>query len=202
MNSKASDIIAGIVSRGAAPVLKAAGFKKTALRFYRRRGEVVQVVGFQLSQGNFADKGRFYINVGIGFDKLWQMDSKPMPDRPKEHGGHFYRRLEDLLPDVPFDGNVSGSTDIDATAIELRDRMILLVSLLDPINSTDALLEQNWLHVGADLLLKARMHYVAGDFQAAIAEVKAAAAFFSNRQASTPLDIIRRENMATLQQYL
>jgi hypothetical protein len=198
----AREIITDVVSRGAAPVAKAAGFRKSRLTFHRRHGQVVQVVNFQLSQYNFADAGSSFVNVGVAFDSLWQLDRKEISQRPKEYECHYRSRWEHLLPNAPAEIEVTSHTDVQQTADAIRSHFTELVTLLDPVRSPESFLEQDWLHVGAELELRACLKYVLGDDSGAFEDVGKTAAFFSDRQGMSVAHLIERRNLERLKAML
>ena len=75
---------------------------------------MAQVIEFQLSQANFADTGRFYVNVGLGFDRLWELEGRPRPPRPKAHECQVSNGLEEVWREAPAHWDVLASTDLDA----------------------------------------------------------------------------------------
>lgn len=178
---KASEIIKEVVKRGVAPFLKQTGFKKDGLRFQRNLNDVCQIISVQLSHGNSAHMGSFFINVGLGFDTLWAVEPSGIPERPKVYECHSYKRIEQVILDTPASWEVSSFTDLDVLSEELADRMMLLVSELDRMSSIEAVLQGNWLQVGSERILKGRLFRAKGDFQSAISELRAAADFFADR---------------------
>jgi hypothetical protein len=194
----ARDIIVEIVSHGVAPAAKSAGFKKSALNFHRRVASVIQVINFQLSQGNFADQGRFYVNVGLAFDALWLLEGRPIPDRPREVKCHFRRRIEQLVPGVPSAVDVTSKTDIVAASQGLRSNFDRLLTLLDPIQSPEAMLETGWLKIGSEIELRACLNYVLGRYPDAMRDLKEAAEFFSDRQGMSVDALIKQYKLKKL----
>ena len=170
----ASKIIVQLVTAGAAPVLKAAHFKKSNFNFHRRQGSVVQVVNFQRSEHNRAGGGVFFVNVGIAFDELWRLKGLDLNgsmrrylEKPLEHECHFRSRLESLIADCPrwwvvSDGDVSfyreksqtkgqevitAPDDIALAAHLLTDCMNRLIAELDGIDGPKTYLAHRWREV-------------------------------------------------------
>jgi hypothetical protein len=198
MGSRARDLISLVVKEGTAPLLKEAGFLKAGFRFHRRLGGVVQVIEFQLSQANFADTGRFYMNVALGFDGLWDLAGVPRPARPKAHECQVSQRLEEVRPGAHAPWDVSASTDLDVLAEDLRGSVSGLLEDLDGITSVQAMLRPGWLRVGADLITRAQLWYVSGDKRAALADLRAASEFFSDRRGMSLGELIVRCRMSGL----
>jgi len=192
----ARDLITGVVSRGVVPLTKPAGFKRGGLNFHRRRGETVQVVNVQLSQGNVGSEGRFYVNVGIAFDALRTLEQRPIEERPTEPECHFRSRLERLVPGAPAHWTVSGQTDLEALAAELQRRFVPVVEDLDRIDSPAAFLAHPWN--AGDSGLRARLQYVSGDHAGALESLRQTAERFQDRHGMTVAELIRRFGMAEL----
>ena len=199
MGQRARDLVGAVVARGVAPLLKGAGFRKARpLRFQRPTGEVVQVIDFQLSQANFADTGEFFVNVSLGIDRLWGLEGGPRPARPKVYECQVRKRLEEVVPGAPSRWDVSASTDLDALAERLKDSISSLLVDLDEMTSVESLLGKGWLAVGADLITRAQLRYVSGDHEAALADLREASEFFSDRGGMSLGELIRRHGMSEL----
>ena len=199
MASEASKLIAAIIARGAAPHFKAAGFRKTRLNFERTRGEVVQVVDFQLSAYNFAETGRFFINYGLAVDRIWEaMERRPRPPRLKAFQCPVHHRAEHLVPEAPAQWDVTAATDGDAMAARLAGVVAALIAKLDPARTVADLVTGGWLVEGAHLITRGRIQYAIGNFAAARADIEAAARCFADRQGMTAADLIERHGLVEL----
>ena len=75
------EVLAEALAAGVTGLAKAHDFRKKGLLFRRKHGETSQVLQFQLSGGNSADKGAFYVNVGISFDAVTALGGSTMGDR-------------------------------------------------------------------------------------------------------------------------
>jgi hypothetical protein len=198
MGLRARELIGDAIGRAVAPLLKGAGFRKAGLRFHRVAGQAVLVIEFQLSQANFADTGRFYVNIGIGIDALWELEGRPRPARPKAHDCQVCKRMEEVAPGAPSRWDVSASTDLDALAGRLSASISSLLAELEGITSIEALLDKGWLEIGADLITRSRLHYVSGNHEAALADLREAAGFFADRRGMSLGELIRRNRMTEL----
>lgn len=178
---KARDLIAELVALSLTPLLRAAGFKKTAFSFHRRLGDVVQVVNVQLSGSNSGEQGSFYINVGLSFDRVCLLEGKPVNLKPKEFECQFQRRLEELLPSLPDRWEFSTEAESHLLAKPLHSACEQLLRALNQIDSIEHFLELNWLQYGSDLGLRAQMHFILGDQQAAIQAMQQEQDFFRDR---------------------
>jgi|GEM_PF-1813870 len=65
------------------PMLKKAGFKKTAFNWHRKQGNVIQVINFQGSQWSKT----VYVNLGVFFLEIEEQE------KPKEYDCHIRQRL-------------------------------------------------------------------------------------------------------------
>jgi hypothetical protein len=198
MGMRARELIGVAIGRGVAPLLKGAGFWRAGWRFHRHAVEIVQVIDFQLSQANFADTGKFFVNVALGIGRLWELAGRPIPDRPKPYECQVCKRLEEVVAGAPSGWDVSASTDLDALAGRLSGSISSLLMDLDEITSIEALLGEGWLEVGADLITRAQMRYVSGDHEAALADLREACVFFSDRRGMSLDELIRRHGMTEL----
>lgn len=169
----ASDVINSVINAGAAPVLKAGGFRKSNWNFHRRKGSIVQVVNFQRGYENRGDDGIFYVNIGIAFDELWQLQgleltgyARKVMERPLEHQCHFRSRLENLVLDCPrwwvVAGNqssaqffrevssvsereiITSDAETDRVATYLANSIERAVTELDKIDSPKSFLSHPW----------------------------------------------------------
>jgi hypothetical protein len=67
------------------PMLKAAGFSKSARTFHRHATGVTHVVNVQGSQGNIGDSGEFTINLGVFVREFYPVLSKAPPQRSRRN---------------------------------------------------------------------------------------------------------------------
>jgi len=103
------------------PMLKKAGFKKTAFNWHRKQGDVIQVVNFQGSQWGKT----VYVNLGVFFLGIEQQE------KPKEYDCHLRQRLPGLSPDLKrcnelFDlGNSLSNEERYPEVIELLETLAI-----------------------------------------------------------------------------
>src|SRR5262249_48546380 len=95
----------------------------------------------------------------------------------------------------PAHWDVSASTDLDALAERLTGSISSLLEDLDGISSIKALLDKRWLEIGADLITRSRLHYVSGNHEAALAELREASGVLSDRGGMSLGELIRRNRM-------
>jgi hypothetical protein len=195
---KAAEIIQRIISLGLKPLAKRCGFRKSGLNFYRRLGEVVQVINIQLSHSNYRSEGAFYVNVGLAFDGLWRTVGQPIPERPKEYQCHFRSRLELLVPEAPPRWSVSELTDRADMGRELARLVEVAVAELDQVSSAAEFLRHPWLAGGGDPILIARLHYSLGDHWSALEALRRAVSN-TGREAEGLKAIIQRYGLVALE---
>jgi len=157
------------------------GFKKEKLNYRRRLGETQQVVNFQLSQGNTAGEARCYVNLAIAFDAIFSLEGRQAPAAIKEYEGHFRARLEKLVDGAPPWWTVTAATDTAALGVELGAALSRALLLFDRVDGPAAMISLMPLDRGAQNYLKAQLHYVNGDLDAAYAALCAGVAFFADR---------------------
>ena len=203
MASEASKLITAIIAQGAVPLFKAAGFRKTRLNFERTRGEVVQVVDFQLSAYNFGETWRFFVNFGLAVDRIWEaMEGSPRPPRLKAFMCPVHGRAHDVVPGAMKQWDVTAATDGDALAAQLAGVIAALIARLDQARTVEDLVTGGWLEAGAHLITRGRIQYAVGNRAAARVDLGAAARFFADhfpdRRGMTLADLIERHGLIEL----
>jgi hypothetical protein len=178
---KARDLIAQLVSISITPLIRPVGFRKAGFSFHRHLGEVTQVLNFQLSDSNVGECGRFYLNVGLNFDRVCVLEGKSINPKPKEYECHFRRRLEHLISDIPAQWEFTSEVESQLLVTPLRSACEELLIILNQIDSIEHFLPLNWLQKGSDLGLSAQLHYILGDQQAAIQALQQERNFFRSR---------------------
>jgi hypothetical protein len=180
---KAKDIVAQVVKTGIVPLLKERGFRKKGLTFHRSRGDTEQLINIQLSHGNFASEGRFYVNVGLNVLALRSLGGDGQGN--VVIGGQTIDlglRLENLISSAPAWWEVDSTTDPSALGQELRRAIELLLQILDRIDSGPALVRELRLDHGFHKVLRARIRYVEGDVAGAERDLALVAAEFADRK--------------------
>ena len=178
---KARDFIAQLVAVSITPLLRPVGFRKAGFSFHRHLGEVMQVLNIQLSDSNVGESGRFYVNVGLNFDRVCLLERKPINPKPKEYECQFRRRLEQLISDIPARWEFESQAESQTLAASLRSACEQLLVSLNQIDSIEHFLLLNWLQSGSDLGLRAQFHYILGDQEAAIQALQQEHGFFRTR---------------------
>jgi len=178
---------------------KAHGFRKKALTFRRTHGQTTQVFNFQLSHGNTAEEGAFYVNVGISFDAVTALgeDSTGQMVIAGE-AMQFATRLEKLTPKAPRSWTVTARTDAHVLGTQLGSALAPVLARLDAVDSPASMLREFALDRGTERVLRAQLLYTAGDFSAALAELKLVAAEFADRRGMSVGELIKRHGLKEL----
>jgi hypothetical protein len=182
MNATAA--LTAVVTAVMKPLAARGGYRKERLIYRRRRGETLQVIGFPLSRGNVAGTARVYVDLAIAFDALYALEGRSPPAALREHEGHFRSRLEDLVSDAPPWWTLDVTTDPAALGAALGEALRRATDLLDAIDGPGALLRLAPLDRGTERYLRAQLHYVLGDFDAALADVHAGVDDLADRGAT------------------
>lgn len=178
---------------------KAHGFRKKAFAFRRTHGQTTQAIHFQLSGGNTSREGAFYVNVGISFDAVTALGGSTtgqlvIAGEPMQ----FAAQLDELSPGAPAVWEITEQTDPRELGARLGEVLAPVLEKLDSIDSPAAMLGQFPLDQGAQRVLRAQFHYVAGDFGAALAELRQVAAEFADRRGMSVGDLIARHGLKEL----
>jgi hypothetical protein len=183
-NSPAETVLKAVIAQGLTPVLRDAGFRKSAMSYHRRRGDAVQVVNVQVSQGSSALEKLSYINVGLAFDSLCRLAGVPILEQPKEYECDergTRDRLEALVPDCPDRWVVGAGDDVGTMARLLRAPIERLSAELDRIDGLDAYRRHPWFERFRPTASNARILYLLGDRDGAWREVQDLATLFADR---------------------
>ncbi len=186
--SPAEDLLKEVVAQAITPPLKVAGFRKSALNYHRRRGETVQVINIQLSQGSTATEKVFYVNAGIAFDALCRLMGQPVLETLKEYQCDecgTRDRLENLIPGAPDRWGLSDADDVLRIVGVLRGLIDQLVAELDTIDGVDAYRAHRWFDRALPIpqRLNAQIRYLVGDLDGAWQEIQDLVRFLADRHA-------------------
>jgi hypothetical protein len=165
------EVVGRVVDLGLKPLGKRCGFRKSGLNFYRRLGEVVQVIHVE-DHTKFGST--FLVCVALAFDGLWRDKGLPIPERPKPYLCHFGAHMDHLAPEagLPRVWNLPTPDGCEEMGRLLARGAELVVAEMDRIDSAAAFLRHPWLGGGKahllDALLAARLHLSLGDRRAAL----------------------------------
>ena len=111
---------------GLASWMKAQAFKKHSRTFVRSVGPISQIVNVQASQGNFAEAGKFTINLAIHHLGLAEVRGNPTRGAyPKEYECLLRERIGKLMPQqLDHWWQVRAEEDVATLAIEVRDTYV------------------------------------------------------------------------------
>lgn len=171
--SDARELFDDVVRTAVHPRLKALGFRKKATNFRRRHGGCVQVVNLQSSDASTIDCKMFYVNVGIAFDDVCRLTGEEIVEAPREFECDergLSARLECLVPDAEERWVLTRST-VEEVRERLDHCMSRLADGLEHLDGVAAFGSHEWL-VAATPEGRARIHWLLGDREAALAELK------------------------------
>ncbi|MCY1081556.1 DUF4304 domain-containing protein [Archangium lansingense] len=181
------------MSVAVAGLARSRGFRKKGLTFRRKHGQTPQVINFQLSRGNTAAEGDFYVNIGISFDAVTALGGSTTGLLMiAGEAVHFGVRLEELAPGAPAQWDVTQQTDAQALGERLGATLAPVIDRLEPIESPASMLREFSLDEGTQRILRAELEYVGGNFNAALAELKLVAAEFADRRGMSVESLIER----------
>jgi Domain of unknown function (DUF4304) len=167
IDMKPREVIESIVNTGVAKVAREAGFKKSRLNFFRRKGTIVQVVNIQLSHWNRGLEAYFYVNIALAFDELRTHEGSPIVETPKEYECDFRRRLDHLVPGIPLIWEVTPQVDIEAIAQSLLQSFTVILGFLNQIDSLPTFLKialkEKWFALPGEYDLLARLQDALGN---------------------------------------
>ncbi|HLY27529.1 MAG TPA: DUF4304 domain-containing protein [Aggregatilineales bacterium] len=186
------EIATDIVGKSIKPMAREAGFKKVAFNFYRRIGDLIQVVNIQLNRWNVGTTGGFYVNVGISFDKLRELARRPIDEKPRGWDWDFSRRMEHFCLEAPQEWLIDKNTDVEATAAVLSADFKIILHKLDEITSIQAFIESDLAGVGSGYGLLAKLFYVLDDMPASRHWLQRESAFFADRRGASIPELIER----------
>ena len=123
------------------PMLAERGFAKSGVTFTRRRGDLYDVINFQGSDASRLGLLRRYVNVGIGSVAVDAASGDARPARPALDRCVFERRWEQVARAAPERIEIRPGTDLDGVRGMLRDGLSQVVSAMDEVTTTGALLD-------------------------------------------------------------
>jgi hypothetical protein len=193
---QARDIVNEIVDNGLAQLMRAHGFRKSALTFRRTRGETTQFVSLQLSHGNFGNDGGFYVNIGIAFNAITALEgTKTVAALVGGDRVHFFKRLEQLEASAPETWKVTAATNTVAAGEQLCALTAPILMKLESITTPASMLAAFPLDAS---VLRAQLHFLNGDRHSALEDVRTVAEMFVDRRGMSVSEILARHGMNAL----
>ena len=98
--SPSSKAVDAVIQGEVKTFLKSEGFRKSGRTFYRRKGEMIQVVYFPTSWLNTPDEAQFSVNLDVVlpyYHEKWT--GQPLPKNPSSAAAICSQRLGFLLPE-------------------------------------------------------------------------------------------------------
>lgn len=144
-------ILEQLLSNEVRALLKPAGFTKSGRTFRRVRGPLYDMINFQASVHNgVTTEHSFFVNVGIGSTEVDTVHLN-WPDRSGPYREYILdRRWGQLVPHLPAYARFDAATDLKLFADLVVDGLDRVLTVLDGIDTTAALMrwaiEHNWLH--------------------------------------------------------
>lgn len=180
--SPGEDLLQKVVKDAVVVHTKPAGFKKSTLSFHRRKGETVQVINIQVSQGSSWDEKKFYVNAGWAFDSVCTFLRLPILEKVKEYecdtrGSRD--RWESLVPNVP--DSISTNCDLGELVGKVSAGIKGLVAELDLIDSIQAYRRHRWFERSKPTETRCVILYLLEDDAAAWKEVLELTTLFRDR---------------------
>jgi hypothetical protein len=125
-----------IISDTVKPFLKANGFNKKALTFYKNSDSLIFVINFQNSRYNNSRLNTFYINCGIYSKNVDISTSKRELIEPKVHDCHYRVRISEITKNKIDEYKISDTSDLEIIQTQLVNDLELTIKLFAQINST------------------------------------------------------------------
>lgn len=184
-------VVSKLVTASISSPLREAGFRKDALTFERRRGEVTQLVNVQVSHGG----GTFYVNVGLISDAIEALGGNKTGSLViGKHTVNYGARLESLVPGLPDEWDPARPE----TSEKLRAAILAILPKLDAIDGPRALLAELDLEAGFGKVLRAQLRWITDDRTGARADLEAVAREFSDRRGCTVDQLAARAGIAAV----
>ncbi|WP_375767703.1 DUF4304 domain-containing protein [Archangium gephyra] len=193
------DMLSEALSVAVAGLAKARGFRKKGFTFRRQHGQTTQVINFQLSHGNSRDEGDFYVNIGLSFDAVTALGGTSSGEVViAGEAVHYGVRLEELAPETPDEWAVTPQTDAHSLGAQLGAALAPVIDRLEKVESPASMLREFPLDDGFRRVLRAKLEYVDGHFDAALADLRLVAAEFADRQGMSVENLIERHRLPAL----
>lgn len=135
MKTQFNQLIADTVK----PLLKANGFNKKGLNFYRRKEDLIFLFNFQLSQGNSSDQIKFYINCGIHSIYIDKVIGKTAIPEPKEYDCYFRNRISSMIKSANDGYFITKETDLQTLILTINTDLKIALTMFDNVSTTSDL---------------------------------------------------------------
>ena len=128
-----------IISESVKPFLKANGFKKKGLNFYRVTDSIIFLLNFQKSFSNTSDETRFYINCNIHSNEIDEVLGRAKIVEPKEYDTFYRNRISEIIQSERAYYTINAETDVQQLTTDILTDLGVAIHLFDSVQSTDDL---------------------------------------------------------------
>ncbi len=175
-----------LLKANVAPILKAAGYKKSGSNFFCRSDQVSFLINFQSSSGSTWEEKIFYINIGLAFDEICLHREIDILDRPKEHycssrGASV--RVGEIFSDAPARYSISENDDLGQLKIDLENLFNDLITNLSTIKNLSSFRKHRWFEDLSGVPgMKALIYFLLGEQKNAETEINVLVNKFTDRK--------------------
>lgn len=123
------------------PLMKDAGFRKTALNYYRQGTGMVYMINVQKSQSNSVAETGFYINCGVHSPEIEEaLGGSPNP-MPKEYQCHFRCRIQELSSEAHDKYVIDSQTDLKQLQGQLEKSLSEALAVFESLSAPYAFVQ-------------------------------------------------------------
>jgi hypothetical protein len=180
-NSPGRQLLNAVIAEAVTPLTRAVGFRKSGLNFHRRRGEVVQVLGFRVDPASTSDKKDFSADVGLAICKLAGV---AILENVKEYqcdDRGTRGPLCEFISRAPGSWIVRASQPADKVRDSLSRNVTAVIEEMNEIEDVESFSRHRWFSRVEPAPVRASVFYLLGDLESALREVKALAEKFHDR---------------------
>ena len=139
-----------LVTKTIKPFLKAHGFYKKGMYFYKKDDDLIFMLNFQKSQFNSAENLVFYVNFGIYTTSMDTLLGRDVVLEPKISDGYVIKRLDAITCSNNPWYTINHRTNVDELAILIEQELVALVRFVETMTSLEDLvnfmIRENGLH--------------------------------------------------------
>lgn len=95
------------------PILKENGFRTTGNHFWKHEKEFIKTFNIQFSSFNYEQNMSFYINIGLLFPVINELNNVETPEKPKEYNCNIRFRSNSLNGNSKMKHTINRETDIN-----------------------------------------------------------------------------------------
>lgn len=135
------DLFNQLISETIKPLLKAEGYGKKGLNFYKRIDDLILMFNFQNSHGNTFHETSFYINCGIHSTAIDATIGSDELKEPKEYMCYYRQRISSITGRKADDYTITPTTDLKKLASTLTKDVGVVLNLFNTIKTTSDLVD-------------------------------------------------------------